>query len=404
MKVDASSNVYVTGSVINNLFNQTTDIIILKYDSTGTLLWASMYAYPYGKSDEPKAIALDQSANVYVTGFVTDTSTAATPGISKDFVTLKYNSAGVLQWFALYSDNADLDDVANDISVDNSGNVYVCGFSSNSISLRDIVTIKYNTNGVQQWLIKYDGANDDFANKLAIDNSNNIYVTGASVNNGTEDYITIKYNNSGVQQWTAFYNGTGNGSDIAKALAIDNNGQIIITGTSFSSGTADDYVTVKYNSNGNQLWSATYNGTGNGADAANALSLDVSDNIYITGQSAGISTGNDYATVKYNTSGTQQWAVRFDGVADSTDVATDIKADSYGNVYVTGYSHNGTDYDFATVKYSETTITPLSVSVTTNNATCNGATNGTAGAMASGGILHTLISGATGKQPKTLQV
>jgi len=56
MKVDASSNVYVTGSVINNQFNPTTDIIVLKYDSTGTLLWASMYAYPYGKSDEPKQL------------------------------------------------------------------------------------------------------------------------------------------------------------------------------------------------------------------------------------------------------------------------------------------------------------------------------------------------------------
>ena len=139
-----------------------------------------------------KAITLDQSGNVYVTGFVSDTSTVAYPGISKDFVTLKYNSAGVLQWFALYSDNAKFDDIANDISVDNSGNVYVCGFSSNSISLRDIVTIKYNANGIQQWLIKYDGGGDDFANKLALDNSNNIYVTGASVNNGSNDYITPK--------------------------------------------------------------------------------------------------------------------------------------------------------------------------------------------------------------------
>lgn len=351
MKVDASSNVYVTGSVINNQFNPTTDIIVLKYDSTGTLLWASMYAYPYGKSDEPKAIALDQSGNVYVTGFVSDSSTVSYTGISKEFVTLKFNSAGIQQWVKHYSDNAKLDDIANDISVDNSGNVYVTGFSWNSISSRDIVTIKYNSNGVQQWLKKYDGGNDDFANKLALDNLNNIYVTGSSKYLTSEDYITIKYDNSGAQQWIAFYNGTGNSTDIAKDIAIDNNGQIIVTGSSTSSVTGLDYATVKYDSNGNQLWVATYNGTGNGADDASSLSLDVLGNIYITGQSAGISTGIDYATVKYAISGIEQWAIRFDGVAHSSDIATDIKVTSIGEVYVTGYSYNGTDYDFATVKY-----------------------------------------------------
>lgn len=402
MKVDASSNVYVAGSVISNQFIQTTDIVLLKYDSTGTLLWSSLYAYPYGKSDEPKAIALDLSGNVYITGFVSDSSSVAYSGISKEFVTLKFNSSGVQQWVRYYSDNNKLDDISNDVVVDNSGNVYITGYSYNYPTTRDIVTIKYNTNGIQQWIKKYDGGGDDYTNKLALDNSNNVYITGTSKHNSSEDYITIKYDNSGTQLWMAFYNGTGNGFDVAKDIAVDNNGQIIITGTSLGNGTYSDYVTVKYDSNGNQLWTANYNGTGNNADEANALSLDVSGNIYITGQSAGLTTDNDYATVKYNASGIQQWTIRLDGVADSIDVATDIKADSYGNVYVTGYSHNGTDYDFATVKYSEITTIPLSVSITKNDATCNGAANGTAGVMASGGTIPYTYQWSTGQTTQNI--
>lgn len=382
MKVDALGNVYVTGSVINNLLNGTTDIVTLKYDSNGNLLWASLYAHPIGKSDEPRAIALDNFGNVFVTGYNSDTSIVSI-SVRKNFITLKYNSSGVQQWAIEYNDSLELDDVANDIVVDNSGNSYVTGFSYVNSTTRDIVVIKYNSGGVQQWVAKYNGGDDDYANKLALDNSNNIVVTGSSVSTGAEDFITIKYSNAGAQQWVSIHDGAANGSDIVFDIAVDNSNNIVVTGEGDGIGTDDDFITVKYNSSGNQLWVATFNGTASGHDAASALSLDTLGNIYITGSSFNTGTDADYTTIKYNPAGVQQWAITFDGVANGPDAATDIKASANGEVYVTGYSHNGTDYDFATIKYAQDTI---AISFNVTNAKCYGTSDGKIDISITGGL------------------
>src|SRR5882672_4559415 len=89
-----------------------------------------------------------------------------------------------------------------------------------------------------------------------------------------------------------------------------------------------------------QQWVRRYDGpAGNGIDYANDIAVDVSGNVYVTGKSAGNGTNYDYATVKYNSSGTLLWAARYDGPAgNGMDVAKSIAVDGAGNVYVTGGS------------------------------------------------------------------
>ena len=91
---------------------------------------------------------------------------------------------------------------------------------------------------------------------------------------------------------------------------------------------------------------------------ANALALDAAGNVYVTGASSISNITNvDYATVKYNNAGVQQWVARYDGPANSNDVATDIAVDDDGFVYVTGQSTGiGTGYDYATIKYEQTPL------------------------------------------------
>lgn len=106
--------------------------------------------------------------------------------------------------------------------------------------------------------------------------------------------------------WVRRYNGPGNGEDDAVAIAVDGNGNVYVTGYSLSS-TDYDYATIKYNANGDTLWTRRYNGPGNGSDEASAIAVDSNGNVYVTGYSIGSGTNNDFATIKYNSLGIQQW-------------------------------------------------------------------------------------------------
>jgi uncharacterized delta-60 repeat protein len=139
------------------------------------------------------------------------------------------------------------------------------------------------------------------------------------------------------EDWVARYNGPGNKYDQGRVVIVDNAGNVYVTGRSEERKGNQDIATVKYSAVGAQLWVARYNGFGSGADIPYAMVLDASGNIYVTGGSEGNGTGQDYVTIKYNNDGAQQWAQRYNGPANLTDFAKDVKVDEEGNVYVTGY-------------------------------------------------------------------
>jgi hypothetical protein len=111
---------------------------------------------------------------------------------------------------------------------------------------------------------------------------------------------------------------------------------------------------VKYNTNGDELWARRYNGPGNGWDEAHDVVVDALGNVYVTGQSKGSGTGLDYATVKYNAAGEEQWVDRYNGAGNGEDIAKALTLDKHNNVYVTGVSV-GSDglKDIVTIKYSK---------------------------------------------------
>jgi uncharacterized delta-60 repeat protein len=349
--LDSKSNVYITGkSAASDGFD---DYATIKYNANGITQWVRRFNGPGNSFDEARAIAVDENGNVYVTGG------SVGIGTNFDFSTIKYDGSGNLIWERRYNNINNRNDLASDIAVDTQGNVYVTGASDNTGSNSDYVTIKYDADGNELWVASYNGTGNsiDAANALAVDALGNVYVTGFSFGNGSNDYITIKYNTTGVQQWVARYNGPGNAADIANALALDALGNVYVTGQSEGSGTAADYATIKYNAAGAELWVARFNGPGNAFDAANALAVDASNNVYVTGQSEGNGTLADYATIKYNTAGLQQWEARYNGPGNAIDIATAIDLHNNGNVYVTGRSQgNGSGFDYATIKYEQAPV------------------------------------------------
>ena len=141
--------------------------------------------------------------------------------------------------------------------------------------------------------------------------------------------------------------------DSANALAVDAQGNVCVTGESQGVGTDYDYATMIYNPAGDRLWAKRYNGPGNASDKATALAVDAQGNICITGESEGVESYSDYGTVKYSPGGNRLWAKRYNGAGNDWDGTEALVVDSQGNVYVAGWAviGIGSGWDYVTIKY-----------------------------------------------------
>ncbi|MFN3872465.1 MAG: SBBP repeat-containing protein [Ignavibacterium sp.] len=352
ISVDPLGNVYVTGEspgVING-FSSGKDYLTIKYDSQGNELWVQRYhgnnSFTSYNFDSPFAIETDEFGNVYVTGqSVPDGATSGTGY----FCTVKYSTDGNFQW-ARY--NLGQSGVGYSVKVSASGNVYVSGSASASTGL-DFITIKYNSSGVEQWAKRYSNGFILQPIAMEIDASENVYVTG-----GDLEIHTIKYNSAGDSIWASIYTGP-QGFSHPNDLAVDEFGNVYVTGRSANAQvTGTEYVIVKYNSAGQELWTARYDGLGNEQfeNSSEAIDLDAAGNVYVTGKSQGVGDLGDYATVKYNSAGIEQWAIRYHRPPDAIETAIGIHVSSDQEVYVSGNSISSgasPPHAIITIKYSQ---------------------------------------------------
>jgi len=243
-------------------------------------------------------------------------------------------------WVRRYNGPGNSYDGANVIAVDDSGNVYVTGESWSNETGTDCTTIKYYSNGDTAWVRRYNGrVNDhDEGYVLTIDDSGSVYVAGyCCYGSGTSaDYVVVKYYPDGDTAWARIYNGPGNGADLVYAIAVDSSNDVYITGRSLGSGTGYDYCTIRYYSNGDTAWVRRYNGLGSYYDYAFDIAVDDFGNVYVTGSSPRTGASSDYATIKYYTNGDTAWVRRYNATGNELDYARAIAVDDFGNVYVTG--------------------------------------------------------------------
>ncbi|MGB7063136.1 MAG: SBBP repeat-containing protein [Candidatus Zixiibacteriota bacterium] len=390
MAVDNLGNVIVTGHSVGSGTSE--DYATIKYDSDGDTLWLRIFNGAGNTSDQATALAVDDSGCVYVTGgsgsdcvtikydpfgdtlwvrkhpsgwpyaiAVDDSGYVFVAGCSGgDYITIKYYPSGDTGWVRRYDGPANDYDDAYAMTLDASGNIYVTGASRGSGTLEDYATIKYYPNGDTAWVRRYSGSanDDDEAKAIAVDGSDNVFVTGYSWDGNSYNYVTIKYNPFGDTAWVRTYDGAENDDDDARAIAVDNSGNAYVTGSSFRSETYGDFTTIKYYSNGDTAWLRRYDGPVSSEDYAYAMAVDSSNNIYVTGPSYGSGTREDYATVKYDSSGNELWVARYNGPANANDEPLDIAVDDSNNVYVTGWSAQSLNYpynyDYATIKYVQT--------------------------------------------------
>lgn len=304
-------------TTLNNSGTGFNDIFIAKFDSLGNALWAKSAGNT--DDDYGKSIISDSSGNVYVAGYYKSSitfggTTLTTAGIDDIFV-VKYDTSGNVLW--ANSAGGAYGDQALSIAADNSGNVYVTGsfysptFTFGTISLtnsssgQDMFIAKIDAVGNLLWLNKFGGNNTELGQGIATDVSGNIYVTGlvtsqsvtsgsvTLISSGTNDFFLVKYDSLGNTIWAK--NAVGTGNDFGTSAACDQDGNIYVTGyyrsvtltfgtytlvNGMGGGNFNLFI-AKYDSSGNVIWAK---GAGNqGANYGFGVSTDNSGNVYLTG-------------------------------------------------------------------------------------------------------------------------
>jgi hypothetical protein len=316
------------------------DYATVKYDNDGNEQWVRRYSYVGDEDDWPFAVAVDSLGNVYVTGKSRqDTSSR----YRCDFATIKYRPDGTVAWVARF-DRTGMgeDDEAQDLAVDHAGNVYVTGGSRTDSTDNDYSTVKYDSSGNLQWARFYSSDYPDIACAVAVDSRGKVYVTGNSQPLGA---MTICYDADGNELWRRLIGAMSVGLNIS----VDDRGNVYVAGVGPTNGV--DLYTFKLDSTGTQQWLATYDGPGHSFDECPKMVMDESCNLYVAASSRGAGTHYDFVTIKYDSSGNELWVARYDGPASRVDWVQDLATDGR-RLYVVGESER-TWYtsDFCVVCY-----------------------------------------------------
>jgi hypothetical protein len=294
---------------------------------------------------------VDATGDVLVTGCSRNASN------NDNYLTVKYSNQGVPLWTNRYNGPADIGDDATAIALDSAGNVFVTGSSVSSIAdVLGYATIKYSSAGVPVWTnrLKLSTSNSS-ARAIAVDSNGNVFVTGSALSASTDyDYATVAYSAIGIPLWTNRFNGAANGADGANAIAVAMDGKVFVTGYSSTSRAYPynwGYATIAYSNTGAPLWTNRFNGSGVDYHEPRAIAVDPSGNVIVTGESD-INSGSAFATIAYSSEGLPLWTNRYKGPADLSASVHGMTVDRNGNVFVTGRSFNGTNHDYVTIKYS----------------------------------------------------
>ena len=329
---------------------------VIKYGADGAQLWSATYDGSAANDDIVQDVAISTTGEVLVTGY-SDAATGAL--IQNDMVSILYSAAGSVSWTKVYAGTAGKDDEAAACLFDSQGKYWVAGHTENNQSRRDAYLIQYDGQGtvVSSSLWNGIGDNSDNVRETVVDNAGNIYLCGYSVGKDTDrDMFVCKLTSNGDTLWTRRLTGTLFGSDEeANAIALDNNNNVIVSGYTKNSGTGSDITLIKYSNAGNLLWTTQFNGTANESDRAYDLATDAQGNIYITGKtdinSSPIIINDEVFTAKYNSNGNLLWSSIHSGGA-GIDRGRNIHVATNGSVYVCGQANNGTNEDAIVIKYN----------------------------------------------------
>lgn len=237
--------------------------------------------------------------------------------------------------------------------VDGSRNYIVVGNTLTATQMADVLITKYNSSGVLQWQATFNNSYDlqDYGIAVTTDHYNNIYVAATSFNDSTNDYDynILMYDDAGSLQWQTDYNGADSKYDVPTAIALDDSGNIVVTGTSYSVADKFDFVTIKLDGSGNILWDAVYDYHSE-ADIPTSLLVLPTCRIIVTGGCGSSLFNWDIVAVRYDWAGSYVGASADTSVGYGFDHPTTLAKDNSGHIYITGAAMNSGNYDMVLIK------------------------------------------------------
>jgi hypothetical protein len=300
--------------------------IIQKYDLNGNVI--KTYYGPgspnlYGGKEYGKILKIVSNKNDAVYAIAWQKAMSPNYNFRDTFSLLKLNQNLKLLWsieLPKYSQYK--------LEIDDNGNPLIAFAKQGKV-----VVIKYSgNNGSVIWTGQITATKTDLIgelNDLKIDKFNNAYICGSAYSSILgHRYLTAKVNSNGTMAWKKFYDGQNAlTDDVAKALVIDNNQNVIVTGVSFYNGTNTDFLTLKYDANGNIIWYKRKD-LENRKNGGQFIEIDALNNFYV----AGFDGDTGAVLFKYNENGNLLWQDKF-----SNFTVNAISVAAQGDCFMAGH-------------------------------------------------------------------
>ncbi len=275
------------------------------------------------------SLKIDKQGNCYVLG------TTWLPDSAKDIILIKFNPQGEEDWRRIYDNPSHGDDIPKSMCLDNSGNIWVCGMAKTKPGNADFLVVKFTPDGIPVSDDLFDSKDHlyDCANEIVSDKQGNTYALGylTSLDSGI-NLMLMKYRPDGSWAWRRGY--STRQMDVGNKLFIDDSSNVYLCGTSNNGPNSADILVQKYNSEGFKKWQFIYDGILSKSDAGQFMSVDDSMNIYVSGFMNHSNSRADIPLLKLNRNGVLLQENHYNGqIADCG--ASELFA-SKNFVYVTG--------------------------------------------------------------------
>lgn len=342
LAVDAAGNVYVTGYQYQ--FSGSGDVATLKYSPNGDSLWKQLYSSP-GGNNQPNDIALDALGNIYITG-----ASWVTAQEDFDLLLLKYDPDGNLLWDRTLDNGDGQLDSGYKLAIDPDGNAIVAGYTEPNPYL-----VKYSPTGDLLWEDEHVGfsTNDEWK-RVVTDAQGNIYVLGEISPPGESNHLwTAKYDPDGNILWEDNYTGTADESCYAGGLALMPDGGVVVSGQSWDLPNNNNIITIRYAPDGTELWQRLET-AGYAHASGEDVAADADGNIYVTGYGFNYTYWEDIITLGYSPDGDLLWTQIYAGPEpNQSDYPQAIAVDEASNVFVAATSwYPASSADYITIMYS----------------------------------------------------